>query len=448
MGAGLVDDMGFRIPGTTPPRGPIRAVLADDHPAFRAGLRAILADVPYPGVDIVGEAASGPAAVALAAELRPDLVLMDLQMSGGDDTDGIDATRRITAASPVTGVLVVSVFSDPAGVRAALAAGARGYVLKGAAAGEIVGAVRAVASGCAFLGTGVAALLATLAGETRPTPRPGIPGLTERESDVLRLLSTGLGTGDIARNLRLTPKTVRQPHVQPLRQAGRHQPHPRRDPGPRGGLDGGVRRPTRAMGDGSRGRRSRGRRPGTRRIRREVPRPRPQPGWPVGRACGVTPRGNPVPPAGHGCFVNAVERPGGVAGCRRTVLPAFVSSSVRCVHPPDKPAEAGVPSRTAAVVSRGRLRVLGAGAWQAVHTTGSREAFAWPSSTTPPSPPPSSSCSRRGCRGGAGIAAGRCPCWCGSGVGFGWTIRPGRSVSSSPWWRRRRGRAWSPTSCR
>lgn len=209
VGPNLVDDIGARLPGTAPPRGPIRALLADDHPAFRAGLRAILADVPYPGVDIVGEAAGGSAAVALAAELRPDLVLMDLQMSGRDDTDGIDATRRITAASPTTGVLVVSVFSDPAGVRAALAAGARGYVLKGAAAGEIVGAVRAVASGCAFLGTGVAALLTTLAGETRPTPRPGIPGLTERESDVLRLLSTGLGTGDIARNLRLTPKTVR-----------------------------------------------------------------------------------------------------------------------------------------------------------------------------------------------------------------------------------------------
>ncbi|MDI2128553.1 response regulator transcription factor [Yinghuangia seranimata] len=189
---------------------PIRAVIVDDHPTFRAGLRTLLADIPEPGVEIVAEASGGDDAVAKAESLRPQLVLMDLQMHGPDGRDGIEATRRIAEACPGTGVLVVSMFSDAATVQAALAAGARGFVLKGASAGEITAAVRAVAAGCAFLGTGVSALLAGMASGSRPAPRPtGLMGLTDREADVLRLLNSGMGTGDMARALRLSPKTVR-----------------------------------------------------------------------------------------------------------------------------------------------------------------------------------------------------------------------------------------------
>src|SRR5690606_25887877 len=118
----------------------IRVVVADDHPVFRRGLRGVLDEAD--GVDVVAEAADGDDALAVALELRPDVVLMDLHMPG---VNGVEATRRLVAADPDIGVLALTMFDDDESVLAAMRAGARGYLVKGAAGDQIVGAVRAVA---------------------------------------------------------------------------------------------------------------------------------------------------------------------------------------------------------------------------------------------------------------------------------------------------------------
>ena len=131
---------------------PIRLLIADDHTLFREGMRALLGAMP--DIEIAGEAADGEAAVAQAAALRPDVILMDINMPGGG---GLEATRRIRAAQPGTGIIMVTMVEDDGSVFAAMRAGARGYVLKGAHHEDILQAIRAVAGGQAIFGPGIAA---------------------------------------------------------------------------------------------------------------------------------------------------------------------------------------------------------------------------------------------------------------------------------------------------
>jgi DNA-binding NarL/FixJ family response regulator len=186
----------------------IRVLIADDHPMFRHGLRAALADAP--GIDVVGEAADGPAAVTKAGDLAADIVLMDLHMPGG----GIDATRLLAASCPQAAVLVLTMFDNDESLFAAMRAGAHGYLVKGAERDEIIRAIQAVAAGEVVFGAGVAArALAFFAAASAGTraARP-FPDLTDREIEILQLIAQGRNNLDIARQLYLADKTVRN-HV-------------------------------------------------------------------------------------------------------------------------------------------------------------------------------------------------------------------------------------------
>ena len=181
----------------------LRLLIADDHPLFRNGLRALLGSVP--DFVLVGEADTGRAAIAQSLPLQPDVVLMDLQMPEGG---GIDATRAIVAASPTTKILVVTLFEDDDSVFAALRAGARGYVLKDMDEAELIRAIRAVGNGEAIFGPGVASRVLAYFATPRREPPPLFPALTEREREILRLLARGKSNPLIARELSLSPKTV------------------------------------------------------------------------------------------------------------------------------------------------------------------------------------------------------------------------------------------------
>lgn len=185
----------------------IRVLVVDDHPLFRDGLTGLLATVP--DVEVVGTAGDGPSAVRLARELTPDVVLMDLNLPG---VGGLDATRRIVAAAPDSAVLVLTMVDDDDTVLSALRAGARGYVLKGAGQEELLSAVRAVASRAAVFGEEVAARLLETLLDRPPSGPAAVPGLSVRESAVLRLMAEGLDNARIARELGLSVKTV-QNHV-------------------------------------------------------------------------------------------------------------------------------------------------------------------------------------------------------------------------------------------
>lgn len=177
----------------------IRVLVVDDHPLFRAGLSGLLATMP--DVEVVAEAVDGDEAVARAVELRPDVVLMDLNLPG---TPGLEATRRIVAAAPECGILVLTMVADESSVVASLRVGARGYVLKEAGQDEVLAAIRTVAAGGAVFGPGVAARLLQ-------KTAPGA-ALTPRESEVFALLARGLDNPEIARELGVSLKTV-QNHV-------------------------------------------------------------------------------------------------------------------------------------------------------------------------------------------------------------------------------------------
>jgi DNA-binding NarL/FixJ family response regulator len=184
----------------------IDILIADDHPMFRFGLRTRLS--AEPDMTIVGEASTGEQAVELAAELLPDVLLMDLQMPG---LNGIEATRRLREVCPGVGVLVITMFDDDS-VFAAMQAGARGYLLKGSDAEETVRAIHAVANGEAIFSPSVARRLmhffATPATD-KPSPPAAFPELTDRERAVLALLAEGYTNLTIANRLSLSPKTVR-----------------------------------------------------------------------------------------------------------------------------------------------------------------------------------------------------------------------------------------------
>jgi DNA-binding NarL/FixJ family response regulator len=186
----------------------IRILIADDHPLFRDGMHGLLDTVP--DTEVVGEATSGEEALSLAGILQPDVILMDIKMPG---INGIAATREILAASPHIGILMVTMLEDDESVFAAMRAGARGYVLKGANQADILLAIRAVASGEIIFGPGIARRVLRFFSTIRPqAPQRVFPDLSERETELLALMAQGKSNQEIADQLDLSLKTVRN-HV-------------------------------------------------------------------------------------------------------------------------------------------------------------------------------------------------------------------------------------------
>jgi DNA-binding NarL/FixJ family response regulator len=186
----------------------LRVLVADDHPMFRDGLRALLASAP--DAELVGEATTGEEAISLAAELQPDVILMDVQMPG---MGGIEATRQVVQDSPHVRVLVITMFEDDATVFRAMRAGARGYLLKGANYKEMLRAIGAVGNGEAIFSPTVAVRLMDYFAGIRPAAQPQVfPELSDREHEILDLIAQGHKNPQIAKRLYLSPKTVRN-HV-------------------------------------------------------------------------------------------------------------------------------------------------------------------------------------------------------------------------------------------
>lgn len=184
---------------------PIRILIADDHPVFRFGLRALLE--AQADMVVAGEAESGAEAIQLAQSLRPDVLLMDINMPG---INGIEATKRITAVDSHPAILILTMFDDDT-VLTAMRAGAYGYLLKGAQGDETLRAIRAVANGEVIFSPGVAGRMMnfiTGGGEKSAATDP-FSELTPREREILELLAQGLTNSAIAERLVLSPKTVR-----------------------------------------------------------------------------------------------------------------------------------------------------------------------------------------------------------------------------------------------
>lgn len=174
----------------------VRILLCDDHVVVRAGLLALLGSEP--DIEVVGEAGSGEEAVALAAKLTPDVVLMDLQL--GEGIDGVEATRRIAATG--VHVLVLTTYDTDADITRAIEAGATGYLLKAERPEELFAAIRSAAQGRTTLSPPVAS-------RVMARMRKPLPTLTDRELDILAQLSQGLGNRDIARALFISEATVK-----------------------------------------------------------------------------------------------------------------------------------------------------------------------------------------------------------------------------------------------
>jgi DNA-binding NarL/FixJ family response regulator len=181
-----------------------RIVIADDHPVFRFGLRALLE--AQTDMEVVGEAESGKEAVQMAHALAPDVLLMDVNMPG---LNGIEATKQIAQEEEHPAVLIITMFDDDT-VFTAMQAGARGYLLKGAQGEETLRAIRAVANGEVIFSPGVAEqMMAYFARGAQSTADLQFPELTPREREVLELLAQGLTNTAIAERLVLSPKTIR-----------------------------------------------------------------------------------------------------------------------------------------------------------------------------------------------------------------------------------------------
>jgi DNA-binding NarL/FixJ family response regulator len=184
---------------------PTRVLIADDHPVYRHGLRTAL----DASDEVVADAEDGSETIEQALAVQPDVIVMDLQMPG---RNGIEATREIVAQSPHVAVLVLTMFEDDDSVFAAMRAGARGYLLKGADHDEIVRAIRAVASGEAIFGPAIATRLMAYFAASPDGPALAFPELTDREREVLELIARGRSNARIAQELVLSQKTVRN-HV-------------------------------------------------------------------------------------------------------------------------------------------------------------------------------------------------------------------------------------------
>jgi len=183
----------------------LRILVVDDHADFRSGLEALVAS--NDAMELVGSVANGLEAVGNAMALQPDVVLMDLHMPL---LNGVEATARIVGSSPHIGVLVLSMVDDEESVFAAVRAGARGYLLKGARRGEILRAIEAVGSGEVIFGPGIAERVVTYFQSVRARPVGDLfPQLTDRERAVLGRIAAGLDNAEIARELGVSTKTVR-----------------------------------------------------------------------------------------------------------------------------------------------------------------------------------------------------------------------------------------------
>ncbi len=189
----------------------IRVMLADDHRVLLGSLKMLL---ERHGCEVVGEATTGEAALALAAKVRPQVIVMDLEMPG---TGGLAAAHRMKQAAPAAKVLILSAHEDESDVLEALnEAGAAGYLVKRDAPEELVSAVRAVADGKRYLSPSVAPILLNRLRNPRPRGSAGASPITLREREVLRLLSEGATSKDIARKLGISPKTA-QAHRENLK---------------------------------------------------------------------------------------------------------------------------------------------------------------------------------------------------------------------------------------
>ena len=187
----------------------IKLLIVDDHTLFRDGLRAIFQNVH--DIDVVGEAATGVEAIQLATTLEPDVILMDIQM---DDMNGIDATRRILGSAPNIRVIMLTMLEDSESLFAAMTAGARSYILKGADKAAVLKTLRSVADGEVLFGSAIADRvtsyfqnLSTLA-NTRQSDDPSFAELTEREREILHHIARGLNNHEIAGRLHIAVKTV------------------------------------------------------------------------------------------------------------------------------------------------------------------------------------------------------------------------------------------------
>jgi DNA-binding NarL/FixJ family response regulator len=187
----------------------VRLMIVDDHTLFREGLRAIFKSVP--DIEIVGEAGDGNTAVQMALELKPEIILMDIQM---EQPNGIEACKRILEVQPDIAIIMLTMLEDADSLFAAMVAGAKGYVLKGADKAEVLKTIRAVADGEVWFGPAVANRMTDFFRSVGSAPRitrqqaSPFPDLTEREHEILELLAQGLSNSDIAERLNIASKTI------------------------------------------------------------------------------------------------------------------------------------------------------------------------------------------------------------------------------------------------